>query len=165
MRTRECQEYLRALIEKQAESGQSGAAFCKEENINSQRFYFWRLRFHSDSPGPGFIRLVPTSKTPCSGIRINLDQGTSVELDKGEGPLRKLRIFIQQQDQSFQPTISFTFFKGRILTTLRAGLALNIVSSPVNGLIPFRALVAGLRFTSIFMSPGNTNWPTAPFLR
>lgn len=41
-------------------------------------------------------------------------------------------------------TISLRFFRGRTLTTLRAGLALNVVSSPVNGLMPLRALVAGL---------------------
>ena len=41
-------------------------------------------------------------------------------------------------------TIDFRFFSGRTLTTVRAGLALNIVSSPVKGLMPLRALVAGL---------------------
>ena len=47
---------------------------------------------------------------------------------------------------------------------VHAGFALNIVSSPVKGLIPFRAFVAGFRFTSIFMSPGKENFPTALFL-
>ena len=42
-----------------------------------------------------------------------------------------------------QPTMSFRPLSGRILTTLRAGLAANTVSSPVNGLIPLRSLVAG----------------------
>jgi hypothetical protein len=74
--------YWRALVEKQAESGVSGAVFCREEKINPQRFYFWRHRFHSDSHGAGFVRLVPTSKTPCSGIRIILDGGMSIELDR-----------------------------------------------------------------------------------
>jgi hypothetical protein len=75
--------YCRALVEKQVERGLSGAAFCREQKINPQRFYFWRRRFHSDSPGAGFVRLVPTAKTPCSGIRIFLDQGISIELDRG----------------------------------------------------------------------------------
>jgi len=75
--------YWRTLVEKQAESGQSGAAFCKAQNVNPQRFYFWRRRFHPDSPDAGFIRLLPTSKTPCSGIRIILDHGISIELDRG----------------------------------------------------------------------------------
>jgi hypothetical protein len=79
--------YWRALVEKQAESGMSAAAFCKQQGINPQRLYFWRRRFHSDSPGAGFIRLVPTSKTPFSGIRIVLDHGVSVELDRGFDPL------------------------------------------------------------------------------
>src|SRR5690606_13773715 len=37
----------------------------------------------------------------------------------------------------------FSFFSGRTLTMVRAGLALKVISSPVNGLIPLRALVAG----------------------
>ena len=75
--------FWRSLVEKQAESGQSGVAFCREQKINAQRFYFWRRRFHSDSPGPGFIRLVPTPNTLCSGIRIILDHRISIELDRG----------------------------------------------------------------------------------
>ena len=56
-------------------------------------------------------------------------------------------------------TMSFSAFSAVTLTTLRAGLALNIISSPVKGLTPLRALVAGLRFTRIFMRPGTVNWP------
>ena len=41
-------------------------------------------------------------------------------------------------------TMSLSFFNGRIFTTLRAGLALNIVFSPVKGLMPSRSFVAGL---------------------
>lgn len=32
--------------------------------------------------------------------------------------------------------MSFSFFSGRTLTTLRAGLALKVVGSPVKGLVP-----------------------------
>jgi hypothetical protein len=58
------------------------------------------------------------------------------------GRLHRLRYgqaarFTLQQAGGFHPTISLTFFNGRILTTFLACLALNTVSSPVNGLIPF----------------------------
>jgi hypothetical protein len=77
-------EYWRALIEKHAESGLSAAAFCKEQNINPQRFYSWRKHLNCDSPRTGFLRLVPTSaKTTCSGIRILMDHGMRVEVDRG----------------------------------------------------------------------------------
>src|SRR3954471_14890644 len=59
--------------------------------------------------------------------------------------------------------MSFSAFSGRTLMTLRAGLALNIVSSLVKGLIPLRALVAGLWTTLIFTRPGTANTP-GPFL-
>src|SRR4051812_49991881 len=58
---------------------------------------------------------------------------------------------------------SFRPLRGRTLTTRRAGLALNTCSSLVNGLMPLRALVAGLLTTTIFISPGTVNVP-GPFL-
>jgi len=45
------------------------------------------------------------------------------------------------------------------LTTRRAGLALIMISSPVKGLMPLRALVAGFFTTLIFMRPGTVNTP------
>ena len=41
--------------------------------------------------------------------------------------------------------MSLSFFSGRTFTAVEAGLALNITSSLVKGLMPLRALVAGLR--------------------
>jgi hypothetical protein len=43
---------------------------------------------------------------------------------------------------------------GRALTIFRAGLALNAVGSFVNGLMPFRSLVAGFLMTTNFAKPG-----------
>ena len=45
--------------------------------------------------------------------------------------------------QTFYLAMSFSAFKGRTLMTLRAGLALNICSTLVKGLMPLWALVAG----------------------
>src|SRR4051812_41482397 len=59
--------------------------------------------------------------------------------------------------------MSLRAFKGRTLTTRRAGLALNICSCLVKGLMPLRALVAGLLTMVIFMRPGRANTP-GPFL-
>ena len=56
-------------------------------------------------------------------------------------------------------TMSFRFFRGRTLTTLLAGFALNMVSSPVNGLMPLRAFVAGFLRTLILNRPGTLNIP------
>jgi hypothetical protein len=83
----ERRDYWRALIEKHAERGMSAAAFCKEQEINPQRFYSWRKHFNRDSQHTGFIRLVPTSKTSFSGVRILLDHGMTVEVDRGFDPV------------------------------------------------------------------------------
>jgi hypothetical protein len=75
--------YWRSLVDKHTESSMSGAAFCKQEGINPQRFYFWRRRFDCGSPHNGFIRLVPTSKATPTGVRIVLDHGMCIEMDRG----------------------------------------------------------------------------------
>ncbi len=88
MRIRERRESWRAIIEKHAKSGMSAVAFCKAQKINPQRFYSWRKRFNRDThKARGFIRLVPTSETGRSGIRIHLDHGISVEVDRGFDPV------------------------------------------------------------------------------
>ena len=61
--------------------------------------------------------------------------------------------------------ISFRPFSGRTLTRVRAGLALNTVCSPVKGLIPFHARVAGFLTVFIFIRPGRVNSPAPRFFR
>jgi hypothetical protein len=61
-----------------------------------------------------------------------------------EGPLR---------------TASFAAFTGRARMIFRAGLALNTVGSFVNGLMPFRSLVAGFFMTTNLAKPGTTPTP------
>jgi hypothetical protein len=87
MSREERRDYWRALIEKHAKSGLSAAAFCKGQELNPQRFYSWRKRFNRDPQNTGFIRLVPTSKTSDSGVRILLDHGICVEVDRGFDPV------------------------------------------------------------------------------
>src|SRR6185295_19389103 len=59
----------------------------------------------------------------------------------------------------FNYTAILAALTGRARTTLRAGFALNIISSPLNGLIPFRALVAAFLMTTNLAKPGTTNTP------
>ena len=81
--------YWQKLIRAQAESGLSAAAFCKDHQINPQRFYFWRRRFKNESDvseGVAFFELVPFSKIQASGIRIRLDERLSIELERHFDP-------------------------------------------------------------------------------
>ena len=81
--------YWQKLIQAQAESGLSAAAFCKDNQINPQRFYFWRQRFKDQSDvseGGAFLELVPSSKIQASGIRIRLDERLSIELERHFDP-------------------------------------------------------------------------------
>src|ERR1700728_3951074 len=64
-----------------------------------------------------------------------------------------------RREPTYQLTIDFRFFSGRARTFLLAGFALKVIFSPVNGLMPSRALVAG-RFTTLSLSrPGRVNSP------
>ena len=82
--------YWQRVIQEQAESGLSAAAFCKDHQINPQRFYFWRRRFRDESAaskgGGAFLELVPSSKIQASGIRIRLDERLSIELERHFDP-------------------------------------------------------------------------------
>src|SRR5688572_31698706 len=54
---------------------------------------------------------------------------------------------------------SFAALTGRALMILRAGFALKMVGSFVNGLMPFRAFVAAFLMTTNFTKPGTKNAP------
>jgi hypothetical protein len=54
-------------------------------------------------------------------------------------------------------TASLAALTGRARTIFRAGLALKVIGSPVKGLVPLRALVAGFLMTTNFAKPGTTN--------
>ena len=56
-------------------------------------------------------------------------------------------------------TASLTAFTGRALMTFLAGFALNTAGSFVNGLMPFRAFVAGFLMTTNLANPGTKKAP------
>lgn len=48
----EREAHWRKLIERQAASGRSVAAFCRDESIPTQTFYWWRSRLRKQEPAP-----------------------------------------------------------------------------------------------------------------
>ena len=56
-------------------------------------------------------------------------------------------------------TASFAALTGRARTIFRAGLALNVMGSLVNGLVPRRSFVAGFLITTNFAKPGTRKTP------
>src|SRR5277367_2116959 len=60
---------------------------------------------------------------------------------------------------TYQFTNSLSVFSAAMRTFLLAGFALNIIFSPLKGLMPSRALVAGFFTTFIFRRPGKVNRP------
>jgi len=79
----------RALVDKQAGSDLSAAAFCRHHHLNLHQFYQWRRRFQSEQPkslSAGFVQLVPCSTEAKSGIRIRLSPELSIEVDRDFDP-------------------------------------------------------------------------------
>jgi hypothetical protein len=98
MTKQERSAYWQSLLETQAESGLTGAAFCREHQINRSRFYYWRCRFKNNTsiegiPG-GFVELVPYPKKPSAGVHIHIGDGLHIEVERDFDPVT-LRVAIQ----------------------------------------------------------------------
>lgn len=77
----------RKLMERQAASGRSVAAFCRDESIPTQTFYWWRRRLGEQAPAPsapgrnagmpfidvGALSAAQQAKEVGAGINIRLD--------------------------------------------------------------------------------------------
>jgi hypothetical protein len=60
-------------------------------------------------------------------------------------------------------TISLSALSGSARTTVRFGLALIVIGSPVSGLRPCRALVGAFSTRLILSKPGTLKMPGPPF--
>jgi hypothetical protein len=81
--------YWQDLVNEQSHSGLDVTSFCRDHQINRQRFYLWRQRFQTQVQIPmtgAFLELVPSSRSVESGIRLRLDPSLSIELDRGFDP-------------------------------------------------------------------------------
>jgi len=88
MTREERRAHWRALIEKQATSGMSIAAYCRDARIKPSYFYKWRRRLQEQQPcAGGFLELIPGKLSKAaSGVRIHLDTKLSVEVERGFDP-------------------------------------------------------------------------------
>jgi transposase-like protein len=80
--------HWRAIIDSQATSGVSVAAYCRDAQIKPSYFYTWRRRLtEQQSCTGGFLELIPGRLTEAaSGIRIRLDAKISIEVERGFDP-------------------------------------------------------------------------------
>jgi hypothetical protein len=90
--------YWQNLVSKQIDSGLTGAAFCREHQINPGRFYHWRRLYQNEEPRDrhlgAFLELVPYEKKSSAGIHIRLGNGLSIEVERDFDPAT-LRATIQ----------------------------------------------------------------------
>lgn len=80
--------HWRTIIENQAASGMSIAAYCRDAQIRPSYFYTWRRRLREQQPYTGgFLELIP-GRLPgvASGIRIHLGARLVIEVERGFDP-------------------------------------------------------------------------------
>ena len=77
-----------SIIENQATSGVSIAAYCRDAKIKPSYFYTWRCRLKEQQPhSGGFLELIPGRLTDAaSGIRIRIGAKLSIEVERGFDP-------------------------------------------------------------------------------
>jgi transposase-like protein len=86
--------YWRGVLERQAESGLSAAAFCRQESISAPSFYSWRrtLREREAEAASGslpereaanFVPVRIAAGSSSQSVRILLPQGASIEASSG----------------------------------------------------------------------------------
>jgi hypothetical protein len=78
-----------SIINNQATSGVSAAAYCRESRINRHLFYSWRRRFRKAAwaDAGGFIELrAGDSFANDAGISIRLDTGLCIDVARGFDP-------------------------------------------------------------------------------
>ena len=101
--------YWQSLIDKQAESGLTASAFCREQQINAYRFYYWRRRLlkeQSRETNPrGFVELVPYEKQSSAGVRILLSNDLSIEVERGFDALTLRAVIQAVRDGERQPCL------------------------------------------------------------
>lgn len=80
--------HWRAIIEDQATSGMSIAAYCRDAQIKPSYFYTWRRRLREQPPcAEGFLELIPGRPgDTVSGVCIRLDAKLSIEVERGFDP-------------------------------------------------------------------------------
>ena len=82
-------KHWRTIHEKQAESGLSAAAFCREKNISYHQFRWWKGRLKKEESlathETRFLQLVPCSKKTLqhSGIHIRIRDDFIIEIERG----------------------------------------------------------------------------------
>ncbi len=77
--------YWLELMDHQAESGLTIAAFCQKHEISRHQFYYWRKRLGKNKKSNGFIRLIP-DKAPENKIKIHLSESIIIEIQPGFDP-------------------------------------------------------------------------------
>jgi hypothetical protein len=83
--------YWHGLVDEQAQSGLSVAAFCRERHLKVEQFYRWRRRFQPQAgkgTTEGFLQLIPASRqvSQHSGILLHFSPGLYIELERGFDP-------------------------------------------------------------------------------
>ena len=75
-----------AIVERQAASGMSGFAWCRENQINTAGFYSWRRKLSEPERAQGFIKLTSWTDDYYAGVHICIGPMLFIEVKRGFDP-------------------------------------------------------------------------------
>ena len=79
-------DYWLDVMDHQAESGLTIAAFCEKHEISRHKFYYWRKRLgKSQKANSGFVQLIP-NRDSGSGIKVYLNESIYIDIQSGFDP-------------------------------------------------------------------------------
>ena len=86
-------EQWQHLIEQQAASGQSQAAFCRDHGLSKSSFQHWKRRLQSHVGAAPAGAATPALFAPLTDTPVPTepDSGWTIELDLGDGVCLRLR--------------------------------------------------------------------------
>jgi len=96
--------YWQGIIDEYRSSGLSGAAFCREHNINAGRFYHWRRRLQENCLQE--VRWTPMSRPFFAEIKVEDATTSRHRVVRAERSLSELRRGEDNPVQTSTPCIT-----------------------------------------------------------
>lgn len=82
MTTKQREDHWRQIVGRQAKSGFSVKAFCRQENLCAHTLYIWRKRFSRQRP-VRFVEVKPEVRQPSSGLELLFSSGERLQIPAG----------------------------------------------------------------------------------
>ena len=85
---RRSRAYWAELVERHADSGLTGAEFCRREGVDNNQFYAWKSKLKLAPKTASAKSLVPVTVLAPAMVEIALPCGATMKVPVNEGAIR-----------------------------------------------------------------------------